>query len=387
MSNLFITADNHIGKNLKKIKVLRNMAIDNFKAIPDKIQSLSECPEYIILAGDIFDKENTDIQCYIAYAETLERLVNISGIKKILIITGNHDEFNEYYQTASIDIINVLKSDKIIMCNKGTKYYHDVDDDILFMLLPYNKKLFLTNENGEKIIVDTINEMIADTFNKSEYANSYKILISHFAIKEWMPFSIETVEKEELRVGGHFDLVILGDLHNETFEDTTGDTPIIYTGSTMHTSISDLYNHDNVAKVITIEDHSLAKIQHVKFDKPKVLIVDETNFETVKDTLNSKTIIITSSLDIHNNYKDRVMYSMYKPTVKSTQSVLETFDSTTSMDDLDISQLAKDKINQDTSIDDATKEYLITLVDIDTESYTAKEIAELVAKPMLGDLQ
>lgn len=373
---LFLTADNHLGKNLKKKKALRELAIENFKDIANKAKGC----DYAIFAGDVFDKENTDIQCYTTYAETLKELTTIDTIKKILIITGNHDQFNDYYNNASIDIIKVLKSDKIVVCNIEHMCYYNSDDDVLFLLLPYHKELFLINEFGRRAIIDKINEIISELFNKPEYANSYKVLVSHFPIKEWMPFSDEALNKEELKAGNHFNLVLLGDLHNETFEDLDPGTSILYAGSTMQTSISDLYNHDNVAKIITVDDHTITSVDRVKFNKPKIILVNEDNIEQKRPEINENVIVITSDLKIHMALKERVMYSLYKPIVSKETTALNTFNETVEIEHLDINKLAKDKIDEDTSIDEETKIYLKKLIDIDTDSLESAEIAEEVKK-------
>jgi len=379
----FGTGDNHLGKSLKKKKALRELAINNFLDIPNKVPD--DC-DYVIFSGDVFDKENTDIQCYDAYAKVLTQLCKMPNIKKILIIPGNHDEFNDYYNTASVNLIGGLESDKLVICDKGHKFYYDKDNDVLFTLLPYSKDLFLTNEVGGLKLVDKINEIIAELFNKPEYENSYKVLISHFAITEWMPFGSETISKEELTAGNHFDLIILGDLHNETYEDLSQPTKIIYTGSTCHTTITDLYNHENVAKYITINDKAIESIDQIKFNKPNIVIVDESNIESLQDQLDEDTIVITSSLEIHTSLKDRVMFSMYKPKVKLSDKLMDDLGEGEDVEALDIDIIAKKKIDEDTTINDDTKKFLKFLVDIDTDSYGPKEIAEDVANNIMEGL-
>jgi DNA repair exonuclease SbcCD nuclease subunit len=55
MINIFATGDNHLGKALKMRKSLREMGINNFKKIPEKIKSNSKDIDYVIFAGDVFD--------------------------------------------------------------------------------------------------------------------------------------------------------------------------------------------------------------------------------------------------------------------------------------------------------------------------------------------
>jgi len=375
---IFTTGDNHLGKNLKKRKALRELAIQNFKAIPDKIMGEGNI-DYVVFAGDVFDKENTDIQCNYSYAEVLSQLVSINTIKKIFIITGNHDQYNDYFKGASVDLVKVLKSNKIVCCNKDQLIYHNEEDKVVFFLLPYSRDIFLTNEVGNKIILDKINEFISSTFDRPEFNDCYKIMVSHFAIKEWMPFSTEAIEKSELKNGNHFNLVIMGDLHNETFEDIDlSGTSILYTGSTMQTSISDLHNHNNVAKVITIENNSLSNVKHIEFEKPKTIIVSSDDIESKRSQIDESTIVITNDLGIHMLLKDRVLYSMYKPIATKYLSDESIEEEEVDLEKLDINQIAKDKIDGDETIDEDTKNYLKTLVNIDVESMETSDLLEKV---------
>jgi hypothetical protein len=296
-----------------------------------------------------------------------------------LIITGNHDQFNEYFDSASVDICKVLESDKIVVCNKDDLFYFDENKNILFCLLPYNRELFLKNEVGTKRIIDKINEQILRILNDNSYNGAFKVLVSHFAIEEWMPFSSEVVSKDELTAGSHFDLVILGDLHNETYEDFTKVPKILYTGSTMQTTITDLYNHKNCAKIISIDGDDV-RSEIVEFERPNVLLINNENFENHKSEINSKNIIITDDLEIHNMIKDRVLYSMYKPKVKNEKTVIENLqDESVDTNDLDVYALALKKIDEDESLDEESKTFLKFLVKLDVESMSKKDLTELIS--------
>lgn len=381
---IFATADNHLGKTLKMKKAMREMGIANFLDITNKVKAEEVPVDYVVFAGDVFDKDNTDVQSNYAYAKVLSDLSEIETIKKILVITGNHDQFNDYFNIAGIDIGNIIKSDKIVICNKDDMFYHDETDDVLFCLLPYNKKLFLTNEVGGKIIIDKINDFIINIMNKPEYRNSFKILVSHFAIEEWMPFGSETVSIKELRAGSHFDLVILGDLHNEDYQDSK-ETPVItYTGSTMHTNVSDLYNHRNCAKIIEV-DQGVVSINKVEFYTPPVYLVNKENVETFdKKLINEKSVIITNDLEIHNNVKDRVLCSMYKPVVNTSGDIIETITEDQDLETLDVKQVAIQKIDSDLTINDETKKFLKFMVNLDVDSNSKKDIADMVYKEIMG---
>lgn len=374
---IFATGDNHLGKTLKMRKALREIGIGNFLDIPDKVENFDETIDYVVFSGDVFDKENADIQSNHAFAMTLLKLTKIKTLKKIFLITGNHDQFNDYFDVAGIDICKIIESDKIVTCNKDDLFYFDKQENVLFYLLPYNKELFLNNEVGTKRIIDRINDAILKIMNEPEYSSAYKIMVSHFAIQEWMPFGSEVVSIDELRAGSHFDLIILGDLHNETFMDLKEIPNIIYTGSTMHTTITDLYNHKNSAKVITVEDNQAA-VETIEFYTPAVIVIDKDNLDLNKDQLNEKSIVITSDLEIHNIIKDRVLYSMYKPVANKDQNVLDEFDSEESLETLDVEALAIKKIDEDITIDEETKKFLKFLVSIDVASTTKKDLSDIV---------
>jgi DNA repair exonuclease SbcCD nuclease subunit len=378
MISIFASGDNHLGKTLKMRKSLREIGINNFKSIPDKIKNHPNDIDYVVFPGDVFDKENTDIQSYYAYASVLKDLIKIESIKKIMVITGNHDQYNEYFSAASIDIGDILESEKIVVCNKNDLFYFNEEDNILFCLLPYNRELFLKNEVGTKIIIDRINDQILKILNTPEYKNAFKVLVSHFAIEEWMPFSSEVVSKKELRAGSHYDLIILSDLHNETYEDHTEKPNIVYTGSTMHTTITDLYNHKNSAKVITIDD-GIVSSEAIEFHTPPVILINKDNFDDHKKDLTTKNIVITDDFEIHNNIKDRVLYSMYKPKVSNEKTVIENLeDGDSDVDSLDVHKLALKKIEEDELLDDETKNFLKFLVNIDVGSTSKKDLADMI---------
>jgi len=382
---IFATADNHLGKTLKMKKAMRELGISNFLEIPNKVKAETIPVDYVLFAGDVFDKDNTDVQSNYAYAKVLSELSEIKTLKKIIVITGNHDQFNDYFNIAGVDIGNIIKSDKIVICNKDDMFYHDVNDDVLFCLLPYNKKLFLKNEIGGKIIIDKINDAIIKIMNSPEYVNSFKILVSHFAIEEWMPFGSETVSIKELRAGSHFDLVILGDLHNEDYQDSKDKPVITYTGSTMHTNLTDLYNHRNCAKIIEVDDGGYINISKCEFYTPPVYLVNKENVDTFdKKLINDKSIIITNDLEIHNNVKDRVLCSMYKPVVNAAGDIIESINEDQDLETLDVKEVAIQKVDSDVTINDDSKKFLKFLINLDTDSNSKKDISDMIYKEIMS---
>lgn len=375
---IFITADNHIGKHLKKRKALRDWAINNFKLIPSKIPNDIN---YVIFAGDVFDKENTDIECYNAYIEVLSKINSMPNIKNIFVITGNHDQYSNFYNSASIDVVKNIGNSKVVLCNKDYLVWNNDEDNLMITLLPFNRELFLDNEVGTKVLLDKLNEI---QFNNSN--DCFKILVSHFAITDWMPFATTGLSLNEL-VGNHYyNLIVMGDLHNEDYEKVDEETTVLYTGSTFHTSISDLSNHNNVCKIITVEDNSVMNIEKVMLPKPPVVKIDRDNLDSLKDSLDENTIVITDDMDIHNDIKDRVLYSQYSPKLEVTNNVTD--DSVTTNDDeaIDITNICIDKINNDSTINNDTKSYLINLLNIDTDSMVSSDILEKVKEVTLGDL-
>ena len=383
MTTILASGDNHLGKALKKRKILREMGINNFLKLP-KIAK-KENAEYVVFPGDVFDKESSDIQSYQAYVQTLTLLDKNPMIKKIFIITGNHDQYNSYFSAASVDLGSLLESKKIIVCNNEYLLHYEESSNLLFFLLPYSNKLFLENEVGTKVIMDKINEAILEISKNETYRNAFKIFVSHFAIKEWMPFSSETISMEDLRAGNIFDLILLSDLHNETFENYQEGAPIIYTGSTMHTTITDLHKHKNGCKIIEIDNETKGVISAFKeVYTPKTIIVTTENLEEVKDSINSDSIIITDNLNIHNIYKDNVLYSMYKPTATTVTEAVEESDE--DLETLDVEELSLRKINSDESLNQETKNLLIWLVTLDPESCTKKELGELVNNKIMENM-
>lgn len=376
MTKFFVTADNHIGRHLKKRKTLRDFAINNFKLIPDKIPN---DVEYVIFAGDVFDKENTDIECYNAYIEVLSKINSMPNIKNIFVITGNHDQYSNFYNSASIDVAQNVGLSKVILCNND--YYVWQNERFLITLLPYNRSLFVNNEVGTKNIIDKLNDV---QFGYNDIEDKFKILVSHFAITDWMPFATMGMSMEELVGNNFYNLIVMGDLHNEDFEKISSDTSVLYTGSTFHTSISDLYNHNNVAKIITVDENNGVEVERVTFPKPPVVKITKDNIGDLRDELNEKYIVLTDDIDLHNELKDRVLYSMYSPkdVVKEITQTAER----TSDEPLDILEICTEKIRNDESLSEESKNCLIELLKLDTESLDNNDLFDKCREIVLGDL-
>ena len=387
-TKIFVTADNHIGKHLKKRKYFRDFAIRNFRSIPNKIPS---DVEYVVFAGDIFDKQDSDIECYNAYIEVLSKITDMSNVKNIFIITGNHDMYSNFYNSASIDLAkSINNSNKIIMCNKDYLVWND--EKILVGLLPYSRDLFINDEMGRRKIFNYLAQLQFEAHNVD---SEFKILISHFAITDWMPFATG-ITLEELIDNKFFNLIIMGDLHNEEYEKVDPETTVLYTGSTFHTMIKDLYQHENVSKIITIKDDCIDSIERVRYPKPTIYKINKDN---VDDEIYQPAelgqldlqdiIIITDDIDIHNELKDRVIYSEYSPKMikmlegaKNDGSVQNDTEKP-----LDINQICLQRINEDQTLDEDTKIYLTSLLNIDTDSMDNSSINEKVKELTLGDIE
>lgn len=371
---IFITGDNHLGRNLKKRKALRDYAIRNFKSIPEKI---GDDIDYVVFAGDIFDKDNADIECHEAFVDVIRELINRDTIKRIFIITGNHDSFNDYYNSSAINIANSLDSAKIVSCSKDYMVNVDVGKKLMFCLIPWTKKLFLENEGGRRNIIEYFNNIGYEYLN-GEFDDYYKIMISHFPIKDWMPFAVHGMTLEELKRNSFFDLTILGDLHNEELEDL--DKGIIYTGSTMHTSIEDLKRHDNVAKIIEIEDNDVKSIERVVFDKPSIMEVTADNVKDLKEDM----IAITSDISIHMKIKDSCIYSLYKPLKEESNNGNEQISDNSGNDTgtLDIQAVSVATIDSDQSLQSEEKEFIKSLLTLDTDSLSDADIQNKIEELM-----
>jgi DNA repair exonuclease SbcCD nuclease subunit len=370
---IFVTGDNHLGRNLKKRKILRDCALANFKAIPSKIK---KDVSYVILAGDTFDKDNTDIECCSVYMKVLQEIVSMRNIKKVFIISGNHDSYNEYYSNAAISIADTLNSKKIVTCSNEYKCISIPEDNLFISLLPWNKKLFLVNEGGNRNIADYLNnikfEYTADT------QDMYKIMVSHFPISDWMPFASFAMSLEDLERVRFFNLMILGDLHNEKLKKIgDGNVDILYTGSTMQTSIEDLKNHRNIARVLTIEDNTLAKIEDIPFAQPRVMLLTK---DTEKDAMESD-ILVTDDIKLYMKWRDRCVYVLYKPgnVVKDENGELS-YEAGSDLDSLDINAIAKSEIDKDDTTSDDEKIFLKKLLDMDPESLSADDIQKRITE-------
>lgn len=371
---IFVTGDNHLGRNLKKRKILRDCALTNFRAIPSKI---GKDIDYVIFAGDTFDKDNTDIECCSVYMNVLQEIIAMPNIKKVFIISGNHDSFNEYYSNAAIGIADSLKSDKIVTCSSEYKCVTIPEDNLFISLIPWSKKLFLVNEGDMRNIAEYINNIKYTYMDETE--GMCRIMVSHFPISDWMPFASFAMSLEDLDRIKFFDIMVLGDLHNEKLKRIDeGNVDILYTGSTMQTSIEDLKNHHNIARVLTIEDGVLEKVEDIKFPQPRVLILTRENEKEASES----DILVTDDIKMYMKWKDRCIYVMYKPgnVVKDDNGSLTYERPGEDLESLDINAIAKSEIDKDETIGDDEKNFLKNLLDMDPESLNAEDIQKRIGE-------
>ena len=211
-----------------------------------------------------------------------------------------------------------------------------------------------------------------------ETEGMYKIMVSHFPISDWMPFASFALSLEDLDRIKFFNAIVLGDLHNEKLKRIDeGNVDILYTGSTMQTSIEDLKNHHNVARVLTIEDGILENVEDIRFPQPRVLILTKENEKEASES----DILVTDDIKMYMKWKDRCIYVMYKPgnVVKDENGSL-TYERPEDLESLDINAIAKSEIDKDETIGDDEKNFLKNLLDIDPESLSAEDIQKHIGE-------
>ncbi len=257
MMKFFHLGDLHIGKYLMGESLLEDQEYI-LGEIGDRAEELR--PDFIIIAGDIFDRSVPREDAVKIYGDLISRLVLELKIP-VYAISGNHDSalrlsgMNTLLKKAGYHIEGTLSKPLTVECAvKG-------DEKISLYFLPFKeaeglRNMFRADKNNEERILkgDRITDSEVYTWALKEACEDpgKKILIAHnyFTYGEEEP-EISDSERR-LSIGGEdlirlscladFDYVALGHLHRPQ---KVGKEYIRYAGSPLKYSLSEINNRSS----------------------------------------------------------------------------------------------------------------------------------------------
>jgi exonuclease SbcD len=237
-------ADLHIGKSVNGFSMLTEQK-HVLKQVIEYVQT--ECPDAIIIAGDIYDRAVPSVEAVRVFDDFLTSLAHENVA--VLLISGNHDS------PERLAYANRLLADKkLYICGAfdGAMKLVTLSDtlgEVNFWLLPFIKPATVRRFFSE-CSIDSYNDALAAVLEAANIDwNARNVLISHqFYTKAGV--EPERADSEINPIGGldamdvtpldQFDYVALGHLHGSQ---TVGSEVIRYAGSPLKYSFSERTHH------------------------------------------------------------------------------------------------------------------------------------------------
>lgn len=239
------TSDLHIGKRVNEYSML-----DEQKFILDRILdiAMSEQPDAIILAGDIYDKSVPSAEAVTLFDDFLVKLAKLG--KTIFVISGNHDSAERISFASRIMEACKIYLSPVFDGNIQPVVLPDGDKEVAFYLLPFIKPSIVQHYADEDVDIKSYDEAMRYAIGKMNIDKSRRnILITHQFIT-----NSERTESEDIMVGGldnidasafdDFDYVALGHLHRPQ---QCGRETVRYSGSPLKYSFSEVDDKKSVS--------------------------------------------------------------------------------------------------------------------------------------------
>lgn len=229
-------SDLHIGKKVHEYSMLEEQ-----KAILQQILSVidSECPDAVLIAGDVYDKAIPSAEAVELFDEFLVQLAHRK--QQVLIISGNHDSAERLafgrrlFSSEGIHIAPVYRGEIAPVTLK------DAYGEVNFYLLPFIKPSYVRNAFPEEEVGSYTDAVAAAVRHMNIDISARNVLLSHQFVT-----GSERCESEEISVGGSdnvdsavyagFDYVALGHLHSPQ---NVGSEKIRYCGTPLKYSFSE----------------------------------------------------------------------------------------------------------------------------------------------------
>lgn len=259
---LFHLADCHIGKKVNG----RDMLEDQAYALKQVLAAIDrEKPDALILAGDLYDRRNPNVEAVDLFDRFLSDVVLKRGVS-VLAIGGNHDSGERLNFGSGLLARAGLYLAGALTLPIPTVRLFDETGPVDFYLFPYADLAMIHHLAPETEGMDYA-AAIAYLLDKITLAPEARhVLIAHGVVGAPEDGLLLSDSERELSIGGTeywshallhlFDYVALGHLHRAQ---RAGSDHIRYAGSLCKYSFSE-ENHDKIIQMITLDADGLADL-------------------------------------------------------------------------------------------------------------------------------
>lgn len=251
-------ADLHLGKRVNDISMLDEQKYALKQAL-ELVQNRNI--DYILIAGDVFDRPIASISALNLFNDFLDELINLK--KKVLIISGNHDSAERLYYLNSV----LKKSDIFISKPYEGKIEKVSFDEIDFYLMPYisiplikkyfpDDKFNSSDDAFKKVLEDII--LDKDKINVA-LAHQFVIGVDSLILSDSEENMVGGIDNISYSLFSSFDYTALGHLHHPQ---KVGLDKIRYAGSIVKYSLSEI-NHKKSFPIVEIDKNKNINIELV----------------------------------------------------------------------------------------------------------------------------
>ena len=172
----------------------------NFKAFRESIGTLEQVSDLIVIAGDVFDYHDPDVESVLVARETLENCE-----VPVYIIGGNHD-WSKNQESRGFHCFDMLKSQDEQLSGS------EVSGGPVWLTEPYH----LTPEAGLGISFLPFGYLKPEWFNevrKWSFGDELKVLVCHGYVSPFNDDGLDDVYRLPQEVTNRFDLTVCGHVH------------------------------------------------------------------------------------------------------------------------------------------------------------------------------
>jgi DNA repair protein SbcD/Mre11 len=286
-------ADIHLGvENYGRLDTntgLHSRLNDFIKSLSTTIEiAIEEKVDFALFCGDAYKNNNPSPTHQREFAKQIYRLSE-SSIPTVLI-NGNHDNPLTYGRASALDIFQTLNIPNIhVVTEPRLINLKTVKGMVQIVGIPWpTKNQYLEKDEYRNSDINTINKKIRKRLLKkikslmSELNLEYpKILVAHLTIAESMFSGSENyavigndpVVPVQFFLDSIFDYVALGHIHKYQNLNTTGDIPVVYSGSMEKINFGE-EKEDKGFCIGSIDDRGRAEYEFIPLPTRKMISID-----------------------------------------------------------------------------------------------------------------